>query len=47
MSCEAIAKCWVRLLLELEFLDVVMFFEAAGVTSSLELFSRQAVDTCS
>ena len=29
MSCEAIARCLVRLLLEADVLDVVMFFEAA------------------
>ena len=39
MSCEAIARCWVMLLLELEILDV-MFFEAAGVTSSLEIIFK-------
>ena len=40
--CEAIARCWVRLLLEQEILDVVIFLEATGVTSSLELILRQA-----
>ena len=40
VRCEAIARCWVRLLLELEILDVVIFLEAAGVTSSLELIFK-------